>query len=252
VKVEEFAEIAASFGHKFSMHGPIPQRGFQRLAREIRGRAEEQMLSYLMLRSMQRARYTPHNQGHFGLAMKTYTHFTSPIRRYPDLIVHRNLREVLERGREPDARHGIDVGARHSLNRISASLLDEEREIQLRASLEQIGEHSSDRERIAADAERELMEWRKAEFMADRVGDDFEGVITGVKEYGFYVELDEFFVEGLVHVSTLRDDEYEYREKRHRLVGKRTRREYRLGDRVRVMVTRVDRARHLIDFSASE
>jgi ribonuclease R len=251
MKVEEFAEIAASFGHKFSMHGPIPQRGFQRLAREIRGTPEEQMLSYLMLRSMQRARYTPRNQGHFGLAMKTYTHFTSPIRRYPDLIVHRILRELIEKGRERDDLGGIDPGSRHSLKRISASLLDEERETELRSALELIGDHSSERERIAADAERELMDWRKAEFMADRVGDEFDGVITGVKEYGFYVELDEFFVEGLVHISTLVGDEYEYRERKHRLVGRRTRREYRLGDRLRVMVNRVDRARHLIDFSVA-
>src|SRR4030095_1099153 len=121
-KIAEFAEIAASFGHKFSMHGPIPQRGFQQLAGEIQGKPEERMLSYLMLRSMQRARYTPHNEGHFGLAMKTYTHFTSPIRRYPDLIVHRVLREVIERGGESDHR-GLDVGAKHSLKRIAASLL---------------------------------------------------------------------------------------------------------------------------------
>src|SRR4030095_9774678 len=246
-KVEEFAEIAASFGHKFSMHGPTPQRGFQRLAREIRGRAEEKMLSYLMLRSMQRARYTPHNQGHFGLAMKNYTHFTSPIRRYPDLIVHRILREVLERGGESDHR-GLDVGAKHSLKRIAASLLNEERETELRSSLELIGDQSSERERIAADAERELMDWRKAEFMSDRVGDEFEGVITGVREYGFYVELEEVFVAGFVHVMALGNDQYEYRERKHRLVGKRTHREYRLGDRLRVVVSRVDRARHLIDF----
>src|SRR5262249_16079184 len=112
-----------------------------------------------------------------------------------------------------------------------------------------IGDHSSQRERIAADAERELMDWRKAEFMADRVGEEFYGVITGVKEYGFYVELDEFFVEGLVHISTHVGDEYEYRDKIYRLVGKRTRSEDRLGDRLRVIVNRVDRARHLIDFS---
>ena len=251
-KVEEFAEIAASFGHKFSMHGPVPQRGFQRLARDIRASPEEQLLSYLMLRSMQRARYTPHNEGHFGLAMKTYTHFTSPIRRYPDLIVHRILREVIERGKERVDSHNVDTGARHSLKRISGSVLTEERETELRSTLELIGDHSSERERTAADAERELMDWRKAEFMADRVGDEFDGVITGVKEYGFYVELEEVFVEGLVHVSTLVGDEYEYQERKHRLVGKRTRRAYRLGDRLRVMVNRVDRARHLIDFSIVE
>jgi len=245
-KIEEFAEIAASFGHKFSMHGPIPQRGFQQLTREIQGKPEERMLSYLMLRSMQRARYTPRNAGHFGLAMKTYTHFTSPIRRYPDLIVHRILREVVERGRDEG---DIDLGAKHTLKRVSWPVLDEDRETELRAALEMIGDQSSERERGAADAERELMDWRKAAFMADRVGDEFDGVITGVKEYGFYVELDEFFIEGLVHISALVDDVYEFQERKHRLIGKRTRREFRLGDRVKVSVNRVDQARHLIDFS---
>jgi ribonuclease R len=128
-------------------------------------------------------------------------------------------------------------------------LLDEEREAELRAGLERIGDHSSERERAAADAERELMDWRKAAFMVERVGDEFDGVVTGVREYGFYVELDEFFIEGLVHVSALTDDVYTFQERKHRLVGQRTRREFRLGDRVRVFVNRVDQARHLIDFS---
>ena len=250
-KIEEFAEIAASFGHKFSMHGPIPQRGFQQLTRQVQGQPEERMLSYLMLRSMQRARYTPHNAGHFGLAMKTYTHFTSPIRRYPDLIVHRILREVLDRGAEIVDWKGVDPGAKRALKRVSWPVLDEERETELRAGLEMIGDHSSERERVAADAERELMDWRKAAFMVDRVGDEFDGVITGVKDYGFYVELDEFFIEGLVHVSVLTDDIYEFQERKHRLVGQRGRREFRLGDRVRVSVNRVDQARHLIDFSVA-
>lgn len=248
-KIEEFAEIAASFGHKFSMHGPIPQRGFQQLSREISGQPEERMLSYLMLRSMQRARYTPQNAGHFGLAMKSYTHFTSPIRRYPDLVVHRILREIIERGLEGDGGRDIDLGAKHAIKRVSWPLLDEERETELRAALETIGDHSSDRERAAADAERELMDWRKADFMADRVGDEFGGIITGVKEYGLYVELDEVFVEGLVHISTLVDDVWEYQERKHRLVGQRTRRELRLGQQVQVSVNRVDRVRHLVDFS---
>lgn len=245
-KVEEFAEIAESFGHKFSLHGPIPQRGFQRLATEIRDKPEERMLSFLMLRSMQRARYSPHNEGHFGLAMKTYTHFTSPIRRYPDLIVHRVLREAIEIGR---GEMNVNLGAKHALKRISTNVLDEERETELRAALEAIGDRSSERERAADDAERELMDWRKADFMAERVGDEFDGVITSVKDYGLYIELDEFFVEGLVHVSTLADDHYEFDQRKHKLVGRRGRREYRLGDRVRVTVDRVDRARHLIDFS---
>jgi len=250
-KIDEFGEIAASFGHKFSMHGPIPQRGFQQLTREISGTPEERMLSYLMLRSMQRARYTPKNAGHFGLAMKSYTHFTSPIRRYPDLMVHRILREVFESSQDGPERSEIDLGARHAIKRLTGQVLDEEREIQLRASLEAIGDLSSERERAAADAERELMDWRKAAFMADRVGDEFDGVVTGVKEYGFYVELDEFFIEGLVHISALIDDVYEYQERKHRLVGQRTRHMYRLGDRVKVVVNRVDQARHLIDFSVA-
>lgn len=248
-KVEEFAEIAASFGHKFSMHGPIPQRGLQRLAREIRGRPEERMLSYLMLRSMQRARYTPQNAGHFGLAMKSYTHFTSPIRRYPDLIVHRILREAIKRGRHENESTELDLGAKYAVKRVSRNVLDEEREVELRSALESVGDHSSNRERAAAEAERELMTWRKAEFMADRVGDEFDGIVTSVKEYGLYVELNEVFVEGLVHISTLMDDVYQYHERKHRLVGERTKRTYRLGDEVRVVVNRVDRVRHLIDFS---
>jgi ribonuclease R len=247
-KVEEFAEIAASFGHKFSMHGPIPQRGLQRLAREIRGRPEERLLSYLMLRSMQRARYTPQNAGHYGLAMKTYTHFTSPIRRYPDLVVHRILREAIGRAGHQEEVAGLDLGSKQGIKRLSFPLFDEEREVELRSALEKIGDHSSERERTAADAERELMDWRKAEFMADRVGDEFDGIITSVKDYGFYVELNEFFIEGLVHISTLADV-YEYQERKHRLVGERTKRVYRLGDGVRVVVNRVDRMRHLIDFS---
>ncbi|HWN99012.1 MAG TPA: ribonuclease R [Blastocatellia bacterium] len=252
-KVEAFGEIAESFGHKFSMHGRVPQRGFQHVAREIRGRPEERMLSYLMLRSMQRARYTPQNLGHFGLAIKTYTHFTSPIRRYPDLVVHRILREVIERGRRgEDDWQAIDLGSKRALKLVAWPVLDEQREASLRASLETIGDHSSDRERAAADAERELMDWRKVEFMTDRVGDEFDGVITSVKDYGLYVELNELFIEGLVHVSTLADDRYEYHERKHKMVGVRRGRQFRLGDAIRVQVIRVDRARHLIDFAVAK
>ncbi|HEX5734895.1 MAG TPA: ribonuclease R [Blastocatellia bacterium] len=249
-KVEEFAEIAESLGHKFSMRGPVPQRGFQRLAEETRGLPEERMMSYLMLRSMQRARYAPQNRGHFGLAMKTYTHFTSPIRRYPDLMIHRILREVLERGaRGEESWQEIDLGSKKARKIVSWPVLDPDVEESLRSTLDQVGEHTSERERAADDAERELMDWRKAEFMAARTGEEFDGVITSVKDYGFYVELNEFFVEGLVHISTLTDDEYEYQERKHRLVGARTNRRFRLGDEVRITVDRVDRTRHLIDFS---
>jgi ribonuclease R len=246
-KVKEFKGIAESFGHKFSMHGPVPQRGFQHLLREAAGRPEERMLSFLMLRSMERARYSPQNKGHFGLAMKTYTHFTSPIRRYPDLVVHRILRRVIERGNAV----GLDLAFGHALKQIKAPVFEDEEDQELRRALEGTAIHSSERERAADDAERELMDWRKADFMATRLGDQFEGVLTSVKEYGFYVELAEVFVEGLVHISTLKDDLYEYQPRRHRLVGVRTGGEYRLGDTITVTVDRVDRARHLIDFSPS-
>jgi ribonuclease R len=250
VKVEEFAEIAASFGHRFSMHGPVPQRGFQRLAREIEGRPEERMLSYLMLRSMQRARYSPQNQGHYGLAMKTYTHFTSPIRRYPDLIVHRILRAVLDAG-EPGAGRsgGLSLGQKRALKRQNGPIFPESEETALRSTLEVIGQHSSDRERQADDAERELMDWRRAEFMAGHVGDEFDGVISTVRDFGFFVELLDVFVEGLVHVATIGGDYFEYEERKHRLVGTRSGRVFRLGDSVRVIVARVDRVRHRIELS---
>jgi ribonuclease R len=270
-KVEQFQDAAESFGHKFSMHGPIPQRGFQHLLREVAGRPEERMLSYLMLRSMERARYSVKNEGHFGLAMKTYTHFTSPIRRYPDLIVHRMLREVLQHGHASagrsspnsegadydhssafegsDSRGQIDLGRRYAIKRVAWPVFDEDREMELRGSLRGIAAHSSERERAADDAERELMDWRKAEFMATRIGDEFPGVISSIKEYGLYVELEEFLVEGLVHVSTLVDDLYEYQPRKHRLVGIRAGRAFRLGDKAVVAVDRVDLVRHQIDFS---
>lgn len=243
-KLDEFAEVAESFGHGFTIHGPVPQRGFQRLLREIRGRAEERVLSRLMLRSMERARYSAQNTGHFGLAMRTYTHFTSPIRRYPDLIVHRVLREVLETGK----RKGIDFG-RERAHPFSEPVFDEQAATELRGSLDTIAEHSSKRERAADDAENELIDWRRAAFMAERLGDQFDAVVTSVKPYGLFVELTDHFVEGLVHVSTLKDDVYEFQEKKHRLVGARTGRVFKLGDLVRVSVDRVDRGRHVVDFS---
>lgn len=250
VKVEELAEIARSLGHKFVMRSNAPQRAFQKLARDIRELPEERMLSYLMLRSMARARYTPKNLGHFGLAMKTYTHFTSPIRRYPDLMVHRILREVLASGhRGEEEWQQVDLAEKRAAKMVSWPVLDQERARELRAGLEQAGDQSSERERDADDAEKELMTWRKAEFMAQHIGEVFDGIITGVKEYGFYVELEKYFIEGLVHISTLRDDLYEYQERKHRLAGSRTNHKYRLGDAVRVSVDRVDLSRHLIDFS---
>ncbi|MGH9374327.1 MAG: RNB domain-containing ribonuclease, partial [Vicinamibacterales bacterium] len=182
----------------------------------------------LMLRTMQKARYAPENLGHFGLAASSYTHFTSPIRRYPDLVVHRALRA---------ARHGA---------------FDEETREQWSEDLPEIARHTSEMERRADDAERELLQWKKVKFMADKVGDEFEGYITGVAAFGLFIELSEHFVEGLVHISTMADDYYRFVERAHILRGENTGKEYRLGDRVAVQVVKVDMERRQVDLGLVE
>src|SRR5947207_12962095 len=176
-----------------------------------------------MLRTMQKARYAPENLGHFGLAASSYTHFTSPIRRYPDLVVHRSLR-----------------AARH------ARLTDEVRE-DMTEELPEIGRHTSEMERRADDAERELVQWKKVKCMADKVGDEFEGYVSGVAAFGLFVELIEPFVEGLVHVSTMADDYYRFVDGAHLLRGENTQKVYRLGDKVKVQVVRVNMEGRQID-----
>jgi ribonuclease R len=171
---------------------------------------------------MQKARYAETNSGHFGLAASSYTHFTSPIRRYPDLVVHRSLRE---------SRQGMS----------------NERVEELSEDLPEMGRHTSERERRAAEAERELVQWKKVRFMADKVGDEFEGYVTGVTAFGLFIELVEHFVEGMVHVSTMADDYYRFIERAHVLRGENTGQVYRLGDKVRVQVVKVDMERRQID-----
>jgi ribonuclease R len=202
----------------------IRPQDFQLILRQIEGKPEEKLISYLLLRTMKLARYHEENLGHFGLATDTYTHFTSPIRRYPDLIVHRALR-ALRRGEDP-------------------SLSPERRE-----ALPEIGRHLSEMERRASEAERELIEWKKVRFMADKLGDVFPGYITGVQSFGLFVELTEIYVQGLVHVSSMTDDYYIFNEKVHTLKGESTKKVYRLGDKVEVQVVRVDLERRQIDFA---
>lgn len=227
-KVEEFEEFIASLGYTLA-GGPdqIEPRHFQKLVARIAGKPEEKPIAFLMLRTMQRARYSEHNLGHFGLAAEYYTHFTSPIRRYPDLVVHRSLRE-LRRG------------------------ASEERRAELREELPEMARHTSERERRASDAERELVQWKKVRFMADKVGDEFDGYVTGVSAFGLYIELVEHFVEGMVHVSTMADDYYRFVEKAHLLKGEKNGRIYRLGDKVRVQVIRVDMERRQVDLGLTE
>lgn len=195
---------------------------------KAKGTPEETLINTVLLRTMKQARYSHENVGHFGLAAETYTHFTSPIRRYPDLIVHRILKADL-RGK----------------------LKDEAYVKQLAEKLPGAAEHCSRRERIAMEAERDVIAMLKLEFMKDKVGEVFDGIITGVLQFGFFVQLRELFVEGLVHVSSLTDDYYHYVEKLHCLRGERKKSAYRIGDTVRVRVDRVDAVRKRIDFTLS-
>jgi ribonuclease R len=229
LKVEQFEEFVSGFGQSLGvpLHAIRP-RHFQRLIERIRDTPEERPIAFLMLRTMQKARYAPVNLGHFGLAAPYYTHFTSPIRRYPDLVVHRLLRQA--------RRGGAD-----------AAIVEEQEE-----ELPEIARHSSEMERRADEAERELLQWKKVRFMADKVGDEFEGYVTGVSAFGLFVELVEHYVEGLVHISSMADDYYRYLEATHTLRGENTRKVYRLGDRVRVQVVRVDMERRQIDLGRAE
>jgi ribonuclease R len=229
IKVAQFEEFISGFG--LSLAAPINAlrpRHFQRLVEKIAGRPEERPIAFLMLKTMQKARYAPENMGHFGLAAASYTHFTSPIRRYPDLVVHRLLR-ALRRGE-----------------------IDEARREDLDDDLPEVARHTSERERRADEAERELLQWRKVRFMADKVGDEFDGYITGVAAFGLFVELVEHFVEGLVHISSMADDYYRYLESTHTLHGENTQKTYRLGDKVSVQVVRVDLERRQIDLGLTE
>jgi ribonuclease R len=225
-KVAEFARLVREFGYTLgSGSGKFAAEDFQKLAEKLSGKPEERFLSYLMLRSFKQARYAAENVGHFGLATQLYTHFTSPIRRYPDLVVHRLLKKQISGDRKAEGW--------------------EDR-------LEELARQSSDRERKADEAEREIMKWLMAVFMSGRLGEQYDGFVSGVRQNGFYVELLDHFVEGFVHVSKLSDDYYVFDERTHRLVGENSGKMFRLGDRVRIVVDKVDRDRHLIDFSPAE
>jgi len=251
-RVMEFEEVAAHFGYSLGV-GAIPvkkfgytdhrrdgrkvrkdvvvaeksasisSRNYQKLVAKIEGKPEERILSYLMLRSLKQARYSTDNAGHFALAADSYTHFTSPIRRYPDLVVHRLLKAALQQ---------------------KAGLPEPE--------LHAIAEECSQSERRAADAERELVEWKKVKFMEARLGDEFGALAIGATKYGLFVELEEMFIEGLVPIDTLPGDRYTYHENVRKIVGQRTRREFSIGDKVRVSLDRVDAAERKLQFSIME
>jgi ribonuclease R len=222
-KVADFEAFITTLGYGLA-GGPTPKpKHFQKLIDRMRGTPEERPIAALMLRTMQKARYDPVSLGHFGLAAEHYTHFTSPIRRYPDLVVHRMLRE---------ARQG--------------KLADARRE-ELEDELPETARHSSEMERRSDEAERELLQWKKVRFMADKVGDEYDGYITGVAPYGLFIELIEHYVEGMVHISSMADDYYRFVDQQHILRGENTKKVYRLGDKVLVQVVRVDMERRQVD-----
>ncbi len=250
----------------------ITPRMYQKLTQKIAGKPEERILSYLMLRSLKQARYSAENEGHFALAAPAYTHFTSPIRRYPDLIVHRILKDVLRES--PERKEGgVPVGvARGSIARLrrrgrSGSQLIRMRRRNRRTATSRTAplggpipeidvagdrDESSQSERRADEAERELMEWKKTKFMEQRIGDDFDGLIVSVTKFGMFVELNDLFIEGLVPLASLNDDHYLYHENTRQIIGQRTRKTYSMGDRIRVFVDRIDPMQRRIQFGVVE
>lgn len=225
-KIERFNNLLAAFGLfvRPDEAGQIRPMDVQRVLAKVEGRPEERIISTVALRSMQQARYSELSLGHFGLAARYYTHFTSPIRRYPDLIVHRLLRETFATGTMPA-----------------------ERQVKLRSVLPEIAEHASQRERVAIEAERETTDMKKIEYMAQFVGETFDGIISGVTAFGLFVELDNG-VEGLVHVSTMVNDYYDYVEEQYAMVGERTQKKYRLGDEVQILLVRANVEERNLDF----
>jgi ribonuclease R len=224
-KMAELGDFVKGYGLPWPGEGSIRPKHLANLLEKAAGKPQERLINNLVLRSMKLAKYSPENAGHFGLASRCYCHFTSPIRRYPDLIVHRAVKELIRK-----------------------KTVSPERKGELAAELPALGQHTSFMEREAEQAERKVVELKKLQFMIDKIGMEFTGHIAGVTAFGFFVELEEFFVEGLVRLTSLYDDYYSYDERAHALVGSHTGRVFRLGDKVEVSLERVDLERRQMDF----
>jgi ribonuclease R len=249
----------------------ITPRMYQKLTQKIAGKPEERILSYLMLRSLKQARYSAENEGHFALAAPSYTHFTSPIRRYPDLIVHRILKEVLRDSaelHEAKIRVGVHVGrpdespSPWSRRETPASTSHKKKRADEGPKplggpipemvLQEIAGESSQSERRADEAERELMEWKKAKFMEQHLGDEFDGLIVSVTKFGFFVELTDMFIEGLVPIASLPGDHYVFHENTRQIIGQRTRKAFSIGEPIRVQLERIDAMQKRLQFGIIE
>lgn len=226
-KLRDLRDFLGQLGLHLS-GGIKPQaKHFAQLLSEIQERPDKHLIQTILLRTQKQAHYTPDAIGHFGLALKAYSHFTSPIRRYPDLLVHRAIRHILDDGKPDDAEESYN-------------------------DLVALGEHCSMTERRADDATRDAVAWLKCEYMQDKVGDDFDGLVSAVTSFGLFVELKDIYVEGLVHVTSLSNDYYQFDAVGHKLEGKRSGRTYRLGDDLRVKVVRVDLDERKIDFEPAD
>ena len=226
-KIRKLSTFINNFGYHIHVRNEVKPKEIQKLLGKVEGTPEEDLISRLALRSMKRARYTTDNTGHFGLAAKYYTHFTSPIRRYPDLQIHRIIKENL-RGR-----------------------LNENRISHYEEILPEVARKCSERERSAEEAEREVTKMKKAEYMRTRIGEEYDGVVSGVTKWGIYVELPNT-VEGLVHVADMKDDHYEFSEQEYELYGRHTGKTYKLGQRIRVRVADADKVQRTVNFEIIE
>jgi ribonuclease R len=222
-KIESFAEVARNLGYYLKGINKVHPKALQELLNRVKGTKEERIISTIMLRSLQKAKYSHQNVGHFGLAVKFYTHFTSPIRRYPDLIIHRIMKEYLKDG------------------------ISEKREKLLSDRLPETARHCSERERIAEEAERDTEDLKKVEFMKKHEGEEFEGIVSSVTSFGMFIELANT-IEGLVRMGDMEDDYYIFDEKQYSLIGERTKKTYRIGDTLKVKLAKADIAAKKLDF----